>query len=29
MQSMARLLAWLNKYGDSGLALLLAIGVGQ
>ena len=25
---MARLLAWLNKYGDSGLALLLAIGVG-
>jgi hypothetical protein len=28
MQSMARLLAWLNKYGDSGLALLLAIGVG-
>jgi hypothetical protein len=28
MHSMARLLAWLNKYGDSGLALLLAIGVG-
>ena len=25
---MARFLAWLNKYGDSGLALLLAIGVG-
>lgn len=25
---MARLLAWLNKYGDSGLALVLAIGVG-
>src|SRR5258708_9389005 len=28
MHSMARLLAWLNKYGDSGLALSLAIGVG-
>jgi hypothetical protein len=28
MHSMARLLAWLNKYGDSGLALLLALGVG-
>jgi hypothetical protein len=25
---MARLLAWLNKYGDSALALVLAIGVG-
>ena len=25
---MARFLAWLNKYGDSGLALFLAIGVG-
>lgn len=25
---MARLLAWLNKYGDSALALFLAIGVG-
>src|SRR5216684_27712 len=28
MNSMARFLAWLNKYGDSGLALLLAAGVG-
>jgi len=28
MHSMARFLAWLNKYGDSGLALFLAIGVG-
>jgi len=28
MNSMARLLTWLNKYGDSGLALVLALGVG-
>jgi hypothetical protein len=28
MHSMARLLAWLNKYGDSALALFLALGVG-